>query len=180
MRANGAVSGWRRLLAFGLDYLVIAAYLGVLTGASFAVRRALHLGVRPPATMRERLAGHALAFLVLTVPVALYFAFGEASSRQATLGKRALRLRVVGAEGGRVPPGRALLRATVKFVPWECAHTALWHTPGIFTAAASPTAFTWVGTGLAYLLAGWYVVSLFVGSRRTPYDRAAGTRVVPA
>jgi uncharacterized RDD family membrane protein YckC len=168
MQAYGAAPGWRRLLAFGLDYLVIAAYIATLTAASFAVRQFLQLSIGSPTTLRERLLGHAIAF----------FSLMEASVHQATVGKRALGLRVVTTQGGRVPVGRALLRSALKFAPWELAHTALWHTPGVFTATAAPTPINWVGYGLSVVGAGWYIVSLFVGSRRTPYDRAAGTRVV--
>lgn len=171
--------GWRRLCAFALDYLAIAAYLAVLGVVSVAVRRIW--GVEPrPASPRERLLGQALAFLVLTLPVALYFALSESSPRGATPGKRALGLRVVTMRGGRVPKARALRRAAVKFAPWELAHTAIWQMPGAFTAAAAPTALNLAGYVLSVLLAGWYAVSLFTGARRTPYDRAAETRVVAA
>jgi len=173
-------SGWRRLVAFALDYAVIAAYLGLLTLASLAARRAFGLAMQPPATLPERLRAHAVGFATLTLPVALYFAGMEATPRGATLGKRALGLRVVTVRGDRVPPGRALLRAGVKFVPWELAHTTLWQLPGAFTAVATPGIPHYFGFGLSCLLAGWYSLALFIGGRRTPYDHAAGTRVVAA
>jgi uncharacterized RDD family membrane protein YckC len=108
----------------------------------------------------------------LTLPVTLYFA----APSGATLGKRALGLRVVTERGDRVSFGRALLRAGVKFVPWEIAHTALWHTPG-WPTAARPAARHWAGYGLSLAVAGWYVAALFYGSRRPPHDRRARTRV---
>ncbi|MGN6359584.1 MAG: RDD family protein, partial [Thermomicrobiales bacterium] len=130
-----------------------------------------------PATPRQRERLHALGFVSLTLPVMLYFAAQEAAPAGATLGKRALGLRVVTALGDRVSFGRALLRAGVKFLPWEIAHTALWHTP-VWPANARPAARHWAGYGLALTLAGWYVGALFTGSRRPLYDRLAGTQVV--
>src|SRR6476469_9585581 len=104
----------RRLLAFGLDYLVLAGYIAVLTGAGFAARRLSRRQVGLPTTPRQRTRLHAPGFVSLTLPVTLYFA----APSGATLGKRALGLRVVTERGDRVSFGRALLRAGVKFVPW--------------------------------------------------------------
>jgi uncharacterized RDD family membrane protein YckC len=176
--ARASAPPWRRLAAFGLDYLLLAGYIALLTAVGVGLLRARGEPLAGPGTLRTQLLGHAAGFVTLTLPVVLYFALWEASPWQATPGKRALRLRVVTEAGGRrVPPGRALLRAAVKLAPWELAHTALWHTPG-WPARPEPTALTVVGSGAALLLAAWYVLCLFVGARRPPYDRAAGTRVV--
>jgi len=156
---------------------VIAAYIGVLTGASFAGRAALHQHLGLPRTDAEKLRGHAVAFLTLTLPVALYVALSEASRSQATLGKRALGLRVTTTDGGRVPLGHSMVRSAVKFVPWELAHTAIWHTPGQ-PFVSPPGAWNVAGYALSLGGATWYAVSLFVGDRRTPYDHVAGTTVV--
>jgi uncharacterized RDD family membrane protein YckC len=178
-RDTGAsASPWRRLAAFGVDYLLIAGYIALLTAEGAGLLRLRGEPLAAPDTLRARLLGHAAGFVTLTLPVVLYFALAEASPWQATPGKRALGLRVETVAGGqRVPPGRALLRAAVKLAPWELAHAALWHTPG-WPAQPQPTALTAAGSGAALLLAAWYVLCLFVGARRPPYDRAAGTRVV--
>ena len=144
--ARASASPWQQLAAFGVDYLLIAGYLALLTavgvglsGLGGASRRAGHAA--------RRLLGHATAFVTLTLPVALYFALWEASPWQATPGKRALGLRVVLVSGGRrVPFGRALLRPAVKLAPWELAHAALWHTPG-WPVRPEPTAATAAGSG---------------------------------
>jgi len=80
---------------------------------------------------------------------------------------------VVGETGDRVSTSRAVVRAAVKLAPWELAHTALWSTPGwpVQPAPAPPNV---AGYGLSLALAGWYALTLFVGSRHAPYDRAAG------
>jgi hypothetical protein len=41
MTPANAASGWRRITAFGIDYLVLGVYIGGLTAASLAARRAL-------------------------------------------------------------------------------------------------------------------------------------------
>lgn len=177
MRGRAPASGTRRVAAFAIDYAAIAAYIGLLTGLSIAVRAALHQRLALPRTDAAKIEGHAVAFLTLTVPVALYFALSEASCSRATLGKRALGLRVTTMDGGRVPLGRSLLRSAVKFAPWEVAHTAIWHTPGQ-PFISPPAARNVAGYALALGGATWYAGALFVGARRTPYDRIAGTTVV--
>lgn len=59
------------------------------------------------------------------------------------------------------------------------AHTAVWHTPGQ-PFVSPPGAWNMVGYGLSLAGAGWYLAALFIGDRRTPYDRAAGSSVVSA
>jgi uncharacterized RDD family membrane protein YckC len=130
-------------------------------------------------TTSAKLRGHALSLLGLTPPVGLYFALAEASPQQATLGKRLLRLRVVATAGQRLSYGRSLLRTALKLAPWELAHTAIWHTPGR-PFVSPPGAWGVTGYALSLVAAGWYLAALFLGGRRPPYDRAAGSRVVVA
>jgi uncharacterized RDD family membrane protein YckC len=175
--AHAPAPAWRRLAAFAVDYLAIAAYIGLLTAAGAGVRAAFSLEVGMPATLRERLMAHLIGLLTLTLPVTLYFALFEGSARQATPGKGALGLRVQTSAGMRASRSRALARTAVKFVPWELAHTALWHTPG-WPLQPEPTLLHGMAYAGSLLLATWYVASLFLGERRTPYDRVAGTHVV--
>jgi hypothetical protein len=82
--------------------------------------------------------------------------------------------------GGGVGVGRALLRNILKIgLPWTIGHAAV---VAIVlgsgdSAAAGPV---WVLTAVAYVLPLAYVISLFIGDGRTPYDRVAGTRVIAA
>ena len=129
MQAATPAMGWQRVAAYLVDYLVIAAYVALLTGASFATgaSRRLDLMLSGSPAM-----GQLVAFLALTLPVMLYFAVSEASQWQGTLGKRALKLRVAAHGEGTVGSlfRRTLLRAALKFAPWELAHTVLWRVEG--------------------------------------------------
>jgi uncharacterized RDD family membrane protein YckC len=84
----------RRTAAFGVDYLIIAAWIGLITAIGFGARALLGIESGPIMSQADKLRGHALAFLSLTLPVILYFAIAESSRWQATVGKRALGLRV--------------------------------------------------------------------------------------
>lgn len=167
----------RRLLAFGVDYLMIAAYLLILLGVSLAVLasrvRNVYLAMWSNAWSAE-VAGS----ILLTAPVVLYFALLESSPGGATLGKRVLHVRVVNVDGTQLNLGRSLLRSAVKFLPWELAHFTIWHYIYGGVGHSSPPAWTAVTLTVVYLLVAAFLVTLFVGRRhRTIYDRIAGSRV---
>lgn len=142
------------------------------------------------------LALNVIGAVLLIVPVVLVLAWLESSNWHATVGKRALHLRVVrmpaqdtadtGASLGpvatttRVTFPRALLRNTLKFAPpWILGHVvaiALSDT----SPTSPPSAWLWVLTAAAYVLPIAYVASLFVRRGDTPYDAAARTTVVRA
>ena len=169
-------TGWRRVAAYLVDYLVIAAYIALLTAASFISGASQRLDSALPGSPAT---GQLVAFVALTLPVMLYFAVSEASPWQGTLGKWALGIRVVAhGAGGRLSFRRTLLRAALKFAPWELAHTVLWRVEGWPLDAPQPTTVHWLGFALSLLWAGWYLLSLFVGSQHTLYDRAAASVVV--
>jgi uncharacterized RDD family membrane protein YckC len=169
-------SPWRRVAAWLLDYLVILAYLIVLTAASLGTQLSPAASEFSSALARP-ITAELVGFLTLTGPVILYFALCEASTWQATLGKRALRIVVVGPGGKRLPIGRAIVREAVRFLPWEMAHALIW--PLALPPHVEPLPVTIGGFAVVYLLILIYLVSLFVGSQhRTVYDRIAGSRVM--
>lgn len=111
-----------RICAFLLDYLVIAAY-GILLGiVSFLLQPVLL-----PLFTASPLSGQITGFFLITLPVTLYFAICESSKWQATWGKRRMGIQVIDRDGNRPRLGRSLVRATVKFIPWELAHFVVWH-----------------------------------------------------
>ena len=60
--------------------------------------------------------------LTISLPTWLYFAWSEQSRRQATIGKRVLRLIVTDIGGNRIGFGRAMVRTVIKLLPWEISH----------------------------------------------------------
>ena len=89
-----------------------------------------------------------------------------------------LKLKVVSArDGERLSFGTALLRNTLKVaVPWTIGHAAAIALVGSTTMSPGLV----ILTAAAYVLPLVYVVTLFAGKGRTPYDRAAGAGVVRA
>ena len=167
----------KRFIAFAWDYLLIAGYVILLAIVSTAVWNLL-IGHSPGASGQSPWLFDLLAFVTLVFPVILYFALCEASAAQATWGKRRAGLRVVSSRGGRLTLGQSLLRSGLKFVPWQLAHTSLFHIPGWPMGIGPMPGLATTGLALAYGLVGIYLLSLVIGSHRTVYDRVAGTLVV--
>ncbi len=186
---NISYAGLRmRTVAFALDYLIIAAYLVLLGLMSLMVNLASP-GLLA-ALFANQLSAHISTFLLVTLPVILYFALLEASSWQATWGKRKLNLRVVRTDGARLSASRALARTVLTFLPWELAHTLIWQirfVPAI-SAALSPAGSSWSGCWSAPISrawryprpiraspVGWFVSPAIVSAlQRNPAALAAG------
>jgi len=174
MTAGAAVRapGGARWRASAWDYLVVVAWIAVLSGLGAGVRATL------PGGATIGLAGtDALAFVCSVLPVWLYLAVTEGGARQASWGKRRAGLRVVGPGGSRPGPGRIAVRETVKLLPWQLAHLAV--------------ARLLLGEGAPVLIGTTYALSLLLPlvsvclAWRDPlhrglHDLVAGTRVVPA
>jgi len=163
----------RRFSAFALDYLVLSIYIAVLSGVFALAPRAFvaELFATP-------LKAQAAGFATLTLPVWLYFALTECSSRRATVGKRALGLTVTDINGNRISIGRSLTRSGLKLVPWELAHTCLWRIEGWPTPEEPPTGWPLAGLIAVWIIVGAYLVSMLTSPhRQTLYDRIAGTVV---
>ena len=167
----------RRIAAWLLDYVIVAAYLVLLTAISLGLRVSpVHAGFTN--AMSQPVTAELLGFVLLTLPVVLYFALLEASPLRSTLGKRALRLAVVDANGGRLSMRRALLREAVRFLPWELSHALLWRV-ALSPDRGSISFWVTAGFGVVYALVLLYLATLLIGSQhRTVYDRLAGSIVI--
>ena len=168
---------WKRLLAFALDYIVISAYLVVLVIVGVVVART-PAGPGFRALFANPNSAEATAFLLLVVPVLLYFALFESSRWQATWGKRALRMRVTTTGGAPVSFLRALWRNALKLLPWELTHACLWRIPGWPFDPQTPPLWINIGLILVWVIVVVYLLSLVLSrTGQTLYDRLAGVRV---
>ncbi|HET7657715.1 MAG TPA: RDD family protein [Bacillales bacterium] len=116
------------------------------------------------------------SFIMIILPVILYFSLCEGLKGQATWGKRKLGLRVVDQDGSRIGLGRSFLRTIVKFIAWEPAHFVIFrfvfhsHVPEFYLDGILI---------LIYLLIFVYLISPFLNKRkRALYDWVAGTVVL--
>jgi uncharacterized RDD family membrane protein YckC len=159
---------YKRAAAYLLDVLFLVPYLGglILLGIAFPALRTAFVG-----------AAHAqaLQFLLLTLPVGCWLTAWEISPRGATPGKMLLGLSVEYNHSSR-RCASAVLRNSLKLLPWELNHAAMWHVrigQGVLDATASILiAATWI------LALTYYLGAACSREKRTPYDWLSGTRVV--
>jgi len=163
-----------RILAYSIDYGIIALYIGALVAANVFLFESTF---RVPLTIADKIQGHAFAFATLTLPVLLYFIIMESGSKNATFGKFLMKLQVRGISGKRPKLRAVIIRNVIKFLPWEFSHAAIWYVPGRPFLDPMPTTNLIICTA-AIIVAGIYILSLFVGSGRTPYDRISKTHIV--
>jgi uncharacterized RDD family membrane protein YckC len=166
----------KRVAAFGLDYLLISAYLFLLVCVGLLLQVAAPEFSR--ALFGSAISGELTGFAVLTLPVTLYFALGEASGASATWGKRRLGLGVLTDDGQRLSLGRSLLRSGLKFLPWELAHALIWQ---FRFAGPHPPLLLAAALAVVWLLVGLNLLSVLIDERhRAPYDLVARTAVISA
>jgi uncharacterized RDD family membrane protein YckC len=164
---------WMRVKAFMFDYFIILGYVIAIT-LVFVILRLTSAHI--DALFADRLRAQAVVFLILTLPVSLYFALHESSARQATWGKQRAGLRVTDRDGNRIRFWRSLARTMLKFVPWELSHTLIWETT--FSQGATSTLVKY-GFALVYLLIGANIASLaLTRTKQSIYDLLAGTYVL--
>lgn len=164
-----------RLLAWMVDWLGILAWVGVVAAVGIPLYLIGITGKLPPLWL------NLVATVTLVAPVTVVLAGLESSAREASFGKRARRLKVVSARtGSRMSFRRALARNVLKIaLPWTIGHAAVYGIVASSGTGAVPVS-VWVVTAIAYVLPVTYVVSLFLGTGRTPYDHLCGSVVLTA
>lgn len=137
-----------RFLAYLID-IILLSVVGI--GVSFALGEGIGTGDADATSLETLIAPYySFSFYINMLIVLFYFTFFEASNAHATLGKQALGIKVIKADGGEITTSGALIRNLTK--------TLLY--------------YTYIGI-LTYLM-------VFTSSRRTLHDMAGGTRVVQA
>jgi uncharacterized RDD family membrane protein YckC len=160
----------QRAYAFMFDFLIIVGYILILLVIGVGINF-LSGGL---ALLTSPIAMNVVAFVVLVLPVILYFALQESSPQQATWGKRRAKIRVTTVQGARMSVWQSLLRSAIKFLPWQLAHISV-----IYIWYGSQSTIFLIGSVIAQALVIVYIMCLWLSKRhRTPYDWMAGTLVV--
>lgn len=166
----------KRLLAYGVDLVIIYLYIFALFFASTALNSLwpFHHWMADSYVIR-----HLVAFGTLTLPTLLYFILMERSARQGTFGKSVFKLCVVGSDGAPASPAALISRNVFKFLPWEISHTHL-HLNPMFIVTGDTTMLGWtIGIALPCVLVLIYIVMIALQkNHRSLYELASGTCVV--
>ena len=107
----------RRFTALLIDFLLFSIY---------AVALFLVSPIVGPLFQKSAVQSEIVGFILLVVPVFLYFFLFEASHFKATPGKLLFKLNVIKVDGTNFSYKDSFIRSAIKFVPWEIAHFAIW------------------------------------------------------
>lgn len=157
------VSFGTRVIAFLWDYLIISGYLILLVLVSYVAKPLL-----APLFEADPISAEITGFVLITLPVYLYFALCEGSKSHATWGKRKMGIRVAGIYGKPIGYGPALFRSAIKFIPWELAHFTIWH---MVIPSGYPDYVLYILLAAVYGLVFFYLISpVWNKNNQTIYD----------
>ncbi len=160
-----------RLVAFLIDYLILMVYALALLGIVLLWGVDHHIS----SPVIAQLAG----FASLTLPVILYFTVLEHGKRQASVGKRVMRLIVTDPTHQAASFKRLLVRNLLKFLPWEIAHLGIHWAYYYSRLGLELPAWIWIPLILSQMLAIGYVLSIVLHSNHQAlYEQWSGTRVI--
>jgi hypothetical protein len=156
----------KRILAFALDYLLIAVYAAILFGVSTALYLENKIAIN----------GQLLGFVSLTVPVFLYFFLMEKSKSRATLGKRVMKISVAVKQGNVTQS--MLMRNLLKFLPWEIAHTGVHQVVSSSALEQEVSLSVWLALILPQIIIIGYLFSIAMSKGASSfYDKVAHTHI---
>lgn len=159
-----------RCKAFLIDYLFILAYLAVLF--------VLHVLLFP--SLQELFNGSLLVaqfvgFLMVTLPVLVYFIISDSLLGGQSFGKRKMRIKVVTENGDRLSLPHAIYRTFLKFLPWELSHYLVYRLVNVDDMSVL---YYTIG-GLIYVLLFSYILTaIFSKKKQSVYDIIAKTQVI--
>jgi uncharacterized RDD family membrane protein YckC len=159
----------KRCLAFLVDYCFIAIYAGILFVLLRNTSYAKEWLIACTAATSQ-----IISFLLLSLPVLLYFILSESSRHHGSIGKRLLKISVVNPDRHCY---RIIIRNSIKFLPWEIAHTGIYQT--IYAdPSLNPLTTTILLLTVPQVVVMAYVLSIFAfNGRSSIYDALAGTSV---
>jgi len=105
---------WIRLGAYLIDFIILMVVAGVL-GAVLGV--SIFTGSSNYYSSGASEGFLVFFYLIFIIVIWLYFAVQESSPAQATVGKRALNIKVTDLGGNRIGFGKATVRTIVRFIP---------------------------------------------------------------
>ncbi len=167
-----AAGVWVRLKAFMLDYIGIVLYLLMVIVLTTFIAPGIQnlfqasLGI-------AQLTG----FLLVTLPISLYFAVFDSRHFHGTFGKKKMKLQVVGLNGEGIGIVRSAIRVAIKFLPWELSHFLVYRLVQAGEASI-PLSLAIIGGAIYGLMILYIATAFFSKQKRAFYDFLSGTKVI--
>jgi len=159
---------FRRVLAFIVDYAIIIAYALLLFLVSTLLKNHFNVDLNFGSPIKNQI----LSFFMLTLPVFLYFYLSERSARNATIGKKVMKLEVVSNKGN------IFLRNFLKFLPWEIGHIGVYQIVFYDQQQLPTPIWLWSVLIIPQLIVLIYLISTILSKgKRSIYDLISNTEI---
>ncbi|MEK4085856.1 RDD family protein [Psychrobacillus sp. FSL K6-1415] len=161
-----------RFKAFMLDYLLIFAYLVVLAIFNILIFSSVQSLFNGSLVLAQF-----TGFLMVTLPVSLYFIISDSVIGRQTFGKRRMGIKVVNERNETLPILHAILRTILKFLPWELSHYLVYRL--VYLGDGEVPLNYYIVGGIIYALMFAYILTaLFTKRKRSLYDIVVKTQVI--
>ena len=167
----------RRLIAYIVDVVIV--YSALMTAQLIIYAITYGRISTMLISLNNWLLSWGWVFLTVSLPIWCYFAISEASTKQATFGKRMLGLCVTDTAGNRLSVRQLWLRTIAKLGYLEIGHVAMFQFLSRPISTQTPAQFPTGVIVVLYGLMGLYVAVMALTLRRqSVHDLLVGTVVV--
>jgi uncharacterized RDD family membrane protein YckC len=163
---------WLRFKAFMIDYILILIYLAGLFIFSVFLFPSIQ-NFFTGSLITAQLTG----FLLVTMPVSLYFVISDSKIGNQSFGKRKAGIKVVRDNGEALSSVHGIVRTILKFLPWELSHFLVYRLVDIGEGAV-PLSILSSGRPHICTHVCIYTYSHFYEKETSFYDIAVKTYVV--
>lgn len=118
-------------------------------------------------------------FLLVTLPVSLYFIISDSYVGKQSIGKKKVGIRVVTNNGEATSILRMAFRTLLKFLPWELSHFLAFRLIHIGEGEV-PFIYYLIGILIYALMFGYILSAIFTKRKQSIYDILTKTQVVKA
>lgn len=161
-----------RLKAFLLDYLLILVYLAILFIIALFLMPSIRLLFQ-----NSLIQAQMFGFLLITLPVSLYFIITDSRIGKQSFGKNRAKIRVLNQKGEPASVLQMTIRTIIKFLPWELSHFLAYRLVDLGDASV-PFPYTLLGVLIYTLMFSYILTALFTKKKQSLYDIISKTQVV--
>ena len=168
----GNATFFLRFKAFMFDYILIFSYLSLLVIVNVFIFPSLQTWFNGSLYIAQ-FAG----FLMVTLPVSLYFIICDSVIGKQSYGKRKVGIKVVTNQGDSPSVIVSIVRVAFKFLPWELSHFLTYRLVSIGNAEV-PLLYSSIGAIIYILIFAYILTAIFTRKKQSIYDLITKTQVI--
>lgn len=161
-----------RLKAFLFDYVLILLYMLAVFVVSVLLFPSLQ-NLFQGSLIIAQLTG----FLVITLPVSLYFILCDSTLVGQSFGKKKMGIQVVDRYSEQLSIPRSIVRTMLKFLPWEMSHFLVYRLVNLGEQSV-PLHLSMIGGAIYVLIFAYILTAIFTRKKQSLYDLVCRTQVI--